>query len=108
MLHVREGRKMKRATWWAFCCWPALVLLASGCGESEADRKQREQSQRRAEAQRAELSSDRLQAQQVTNAVIRARKAAAAKDQAALGGAVTDLKKLGAPAVQRLRDDAAK
>jgi hypothetical protein len=99
---------MKRATWWASCCWPVLVLLATGCGESEADRKQREQAQRRAEAQRAELASGRLQAQQVTNAVIPAKKAAAAKDQAALASAVSELKKLGAPAVQRLQEEASK
>lgn len=99
---------MNHSTWWASCIWPALVLLSTGCGESEADRKHREQVQQRAEAQRAQLSSDRLKAQQVTNAVIPAKKAAAAKDQAALASALLELKKLGAPAVQRLQEEASK
>ena len=99
---------MKYSTWWASFCWPVLALISAGCGESEADRKQREQVAQRSEAQRAQLSSGLLNEAQVTNAVVPAKAAAVAKDQAALTAAVANLKKLGTPAVERLQGEASK
>src|SRR5262245_29833388 len=83
-----------------------VMILTQGCGKSEAERRQEEERERRNRAAHAEQVLPGLKEAQLTNTVNAAMEAVRAKEQAALGRAVAELKGLGAPAVGRLQQRA--
>lgn len=83
----------------------SLVSMSlAGCSDDKA-RKQEEDIARRNEAVRAAASSDKLKQAQLTNVLIPAKEAVIRKDSAAIAQSVSELKKLGTGAVDRILED---
>ncbi|HQR08232.1 MAG TPA: hypothetical protein PLN21_15500 [Gemmatales bacterium] len=84
-----------------------VCMFLAGCSDDKA-RKQEEDLARRNEALRAAASSDKLKQAQLTNVLNPAKEAMIRKDSAAIAQSVSELKKLGTGAVDRILEDIGK